>query len=119
MHAALATGWEAQEGCVEAALWLRSPWGAELPLGPDAPALCVCNPLHNVCVVFLNIHSHMLIVTALVPILTQIPLPASLLRDPHSGAGASTLQSVHSFQRHSICQKFDHRVIILFMIISR
>ena len=31
MHAALATGREAQEGCVEAAVWLQSPWGVGLP----------------------------------------------------------------------------------------
>ena len=68
MYAALAMGREAQEGCVEAAVWLQSPWGVEFPLGPDTPTLCVCNPLHNMCTVFVNIHSHTLIVTALVPI---------------------------------------------------
>lgn len=51
-------GREAQEGCVEAAtVWLQSPWGVEFPLGPDTPTLCVCNPLHNMCTVFVNIHS--------------------------------------------------------------
>ena len=68
MHAALATGREAQEGCVEAAVWLQSPWGVGLPFGPDVPALWVCNPLHNMCAVFLNIHSHTRIVPTLVPI---------------------------------------------------
>ena len=111
-------GHGAQEGCVEAAVWLRSPWGVRLPLGPDTLALCVCNPLHNMCVVFVNIHSHTLIVTALVPFEHRYP-SWHLCSGTILGGWCLNSESPHVVQRHSIYQKFDHWVIILFMIISR
>lgn len=111
-------GHGAQEGCVEAAVWLRSPWGVRLPLGPDTLALCVCNPLHNMCAVFVNIHSHTLIVTALVPFEHRYP-SWHLCSGTILGGWCLNSESPHVFQRHSIYQKFDHWVIILFMIISR